>query len=90
MNVGIRELKQHLSAYVARARAGETVIITDHGKPVARLEPIQRDEPPAALRPLIDAGLILYKGPLLRDLPPPIAMLPGEKTMTDYVSEQRR
>ncbi|MBI4310095.1 MAG: type II toxin-antitoxin system prevent-host-death family antitoxin [Candidatus Omnitrophica bacterium] len=35
--VGIRQLKAQLSKYVRTARQGEEVVITDHGKPVARL-----------------------------------------------------
>ena len=35
--VGIRQLKAQLSKYVRGARGGEHIIITDHGKPVARL-----------------------------------------------------
>ena len=37
MNVGIRELKAHLSEYVRRANRGEQILVTDRGKPVARL-----------------------------------------------------
>lgn len=37
MEVGIRELRNHLSKWVARARKGEEIVITDRGKPVARL-----------------------------------------------------
>ena len=37
MNVGIRELKAHLSEYVRRAEAGEHIVVTDRGKPVAQL-----------------------------------------------------
>jgi len=37
---GIRELKQNASAVVADVVAGETVTITDRGRPVARLVPI--------------------------------------------------
>lgn len=37
MEVGIRELKAKLSEYVNRASAGETVVVTDRGTPVARL-----------------------------------------------------
>ena len=37
MNVGIRELKAHLSEYVRRAAGGEHILVTDRGKPVARL-----------------------------------------------------
>ena len=35
--VGIRELKAQLSKYVRSVRRGEEIVITDHGKPVARL-----------------------------------------------------
>ncbi len=36
----IAELKARLSEYLARARAGEEVVITDRGTPVARLAPL--------------------------------------------------
>lgn len=35
--VGIRDLRDHLSAYLERVKAGETITITDHGTPIARL-----------------------------------------------------
>jgi len=38
----ISELKARLSEYVNRVRAGEEVLITDRGKPIARLAPISR------------------------------------------------
>lgn len=38
-SVGIRELKQNASAVVARAAAGETITITDRGRPVAQIGP---------------------------------------------------
>lgn len=37
MNVGIRELKARLSEYVKRAGDGEQILVTDRGRPVARL-----------------------------------------------------
>ncbi len=40
MNVAVCELKDHLSKYLKRAAAGEEVVVTSHGKPVARLAPI--------------------------------------------------
>jgi prevent-host-death family protein len=91
MEVGIRELKQRLSRYIERVREGDTLIVTDRGKPVARIEPIARRQLPAGLRALIDAGLTEDKGPM-RDLLDPYPMLPGDdnKTTTDYVREQRR
>ena len=53
MNVGIRELKAHLSEYIARARKGEDVIITDRGNPVARLEPLGIEHLPERMQELI-------------------------------------
>jgi prevent-host-death family protein len=47
--VGAFEGKTHFSRLLAEAEAGETIIITKNGRPVARLEPIA---PPAeALTP---------------------------------------
>lgn len=38
--VGIRALKQNASAVVAQVSAGESITITDRGRPVALLTPI--------------------------------------------------
>jgi prevent-host-death family protein len=40
VHVPIGQLKARLSEYLARARAGEEVVITDRGTPVARLAPL--------------------------------------------------
>jgi len=37
VTVGLRELRENLRAFVDRAKAGEQVVITDRGKPVARI-----------------------------------------------------
>ena len=36
----ITEAKNGLSALIDRVRAGESILITDRGRPVARLEPV--------------------------------------------------
>ena len=38
--VGLFDAKTHFSEYVARAEAGEEVIITRHNKPVAKIVPL--------------------------------------------------
>ena len=38
----MRDLRDHLSAYLERVKDGETITITEHGRPIARLV---RDEP---------------------------------------------
>jgi prevent-host-death family protein len=40
MEVGVRELKQHLSAYLDRAANGEVIQVTDRGRPKATLGPV--------------------------------------------------
>lgn len=39
-DVGVRELKQHLSAYLERAERGEVLRVTDRGRPKALLGPL--------------------------------------------------
>ena len=41
--VGVRALKQNASAVVAEVAAGEVVMITDRGRPVAQLVPVPHD-----------------------------------------------
>jgi prevent-host-death family protein len=39
-DVGVRELKQHLSEYLERAERGELIRVTDRGRPKALLGPL--------------------------------------------------
>jgi prevent-host-death family protein len=39
MDVGVRELKAKLSAYLQRAAAGEVITVTDRGRPIAVIGP---------------------------------------------------
>lgn len=38
-SVGVRELRQNLSRYLDRVKAGEALDVTEHGRLVARLSP---------------------------------------------------
>ncbi|MFH0787336.1 MAG: type II toxin-antitoxin system prevent-host-death family antitoxin [Pseudomonadota bacterium] len=40
----VSELKSHLSEYLSRVKAGSEILITDHGKPVARMVPVSRSK----------------------------------------------
>jgi prevent-host-death family protein len=42
--VGIRELRQNLSRYMARVKEGEGFLVTEHGRVVARLVGATSDE----------------------------------------------
>lgn len=37
--MGVAELKAKLSEYLAQVRAGEEVVVTDRGRPIARIGP---------------------------------------------------
>lgn len=41
MEISVAEAKARFSEILKRAEAGETVVVTRHGKPVARLEAAQ-------------------------------------------------
>jgi len=40
MRVSISQLKDQLSAYLKKVQSGETVLVTDRDRPVAKLEPV--------------------------------------------------
>jgi prevent-host-death family protein len=65
--VGIRALKQNASAVVADAAAGDTVTITDRGRPVAQLTPI----PASPLERMIGSGRARAPRRDIRRLPTP-------------------
>lgn len=57
--VAISEIKNRLSAYLRKVKAGQVVVITDRDQPVARLEGIDgSDHPDDRLRRLERAGLL--------------------------------
>jgi prevent-host-death family protein len=44
---GIREARQELSALIAEVRKGREIVLTEHGRPVARLAPLRAEAPGA-------------------------------------------
>lgn len=56
--MGIAELKALLSETLARVKAGEEVIVTEHNRPIARLAPLSATAPAAATQELVRAGLV--------------------------------
>lgn len=55
MDVGVKELKARLSEFLARVEGGEDLVVTDRGRPVARLVPFASG---SAVDRGIDAGWI--------------------------------
>ncbi|PIV88263.1 MAG: type II toxin-antitoxin system prevent-host-death family antitoxin [Hydrogenophilales bacterium CG17_big_fil_post_rev_8_21_14_2_50_63_12] len=96
METSVRELKTHLSEYLRHVAAGEEVVVTSHGKPVARLTAVlpralteaeREAEAIAKLEalPWVRPG----RGGKLMGSTRPIKIAPGDKTLSEIVSEMR-
>lgn len=86
-SVGIRQLKARLSEYLRRVKAGETVLITEHGQPVAQIIPATEPVEARLLR-MVEAGLIQWSGRKL-EMRLPAAQTRGEQTVADLLIEDR-
>jgi prevent-host-death family protein len=86
VEVGVRELKNNLSRYLDRARAGEEVVVTDRGTPIARLTAL--DQPVDHLAELIAAGVVRPARRAKRRAPQHRVEPAG--SVSDLVAEQRR
>ena len=64
--VGVRELRQNLSVYLERVKAGEALTVTDHGEEVALLRPLPRNLSP--LQRLVAEGRATPPTRSVRDL----------------------
>lgn len=82
-NIGIRELRDGLSKHIATVAAGATITVTDRGRPVARIVPVDQ---PTALERLIAEGVVQPPKKRRGPLPEP---LPTAGTVSDLVAEQR-
>ena len=61
--IGVRELKDRLSATLARVRRGETVTVTDRNKDVAVIVPAGAEgEEEAVVRMLVKSGRLAWSG----------------------------
>lgn len=96
MKASVRDLKARLSQYLERARAGEDVVITSRGRPVARLlaisETANGELPPAESkrRLRLIPGLVPGEGGKPRGSARPIVIGKGQKTLAELVLEHRR
>jgi len=86
-SVGIRELRQHASELLRRVERGETIQITDRGRPVALLAPLPAG---SALERLRAAGEMEPASGDLDDLPPPLALAPEVEAPSAALARLRR
>ena len=82
--VGIRELRDHLSRYLDRVQDGEEVVVTDRGRAIARVLPMNGER---TIDRLIAQGLVTPATQSRRARPKP---LKTTSPVSDLVAEQRR
>jgi prevent-host-death family protein len=87
LTVGVRELKARLSEYLRRVRTGETIVITDHGRPVGRIVPA--DQPlEARLEAMVESGSLAWSGQKLEPIVP-AARVRGEPSVAELLIQER-
>lgn len=85
-SVGVRELRQRASELLRLVEQGETIEITDRGRPVAMLTPTPQGRPLERLRA---AGEVDTASGDLDDLPEPL-VLPAETEPPSRVLQRLR
>jgi len=86
-SVGIRELRQRASELLRRVESGETIEITDRGRPVALLAPLPAGSPLERLR---SAGEVAPVVNDFDDLPKPLPLPPGQEAPSAVLARLRR
>jgi prevent-host-death family protein len=89
-HVGVRELRQNLSVYLARVKAGESLTVTEHGNEVARLVPLGSGQ--STIERLIAEGRARPSKGNLADLglPPAVAGRPLSEILQELRDEEDR
>jgi prevent-host-death family protein len=82
-SVGIKELKEKLSAYLNRVRHGEEIIVKDRGKEIANVIPISPER--NAVRHLVDTGQAAWAG----DKPRGLKGIKGKPLSTTILEDRR-
>ena len=71
MRLGLREANRHFSKAIKAVRAGKDVVLTERGRPIAVIKPLDgADARDAALQAMIDEGLVT-PAQRKRPMPPP-------------------
>jgi prevent-host-death family protein len=87
LKIGVRDLKANLSEYLAKAKKGQTIVITSHGEVIAQLTP-HKEDLLDRVQSLQSAGLVAWSGKKPRRKKPSAVNTSG-KLVSDLVSELR-
>jgi prevent-host-death family protein len=86
LEVGVRELRGELKRWLALVRGGQEIVITERGRPIARLVGV---EGTGGLNRLVSAGLVRLPSTPRRSAGG-IERVKARGSVADLVREQRR
>ena len=87
--VGIRDLKAHLSHHHKRVQAGTRLVVTDRGRSIATIAPIEPAPDLAWTRQLVAEGRARWEGGKPAGCSPPVTV-PPDRTVSAAVLDDRR
>lgn len=87
--VGIRELKTHLSRHLKRVRAGTRLLVTERGRAIATISPVEVPEDLTWVTQLVAEGRAHWSGGKPTGATSPVA-LSGKRSASSVVLEDRR
>jgi prevent-host-death family protein len=85
-SVGIRELRQQASRFLREVERGETIEVTDRGRPVALLVPVPNDD---RLEGLLATGRLVPAAGDLLELGEPLDPARGAPLPSEALAEAR-
>ena len=86
--VGIRDLKTHLSRHLKRVRSGARLLVTEHGRAIATINPIEAADS-GWVDQLIAEGAAQWSGGKPTGAKNPVT-LSGKRSAASVVIEDRR
>jgi prevent-host-death family protein len=84
--VGVRELRDHLSRYLDRVKSGTEVVVTEHGVPIAYLVPRPRS---SKLAEMIATGRARAPLTYRRDLPEPVDYAGSDQDLDRLIRDNK-
>ena len=84
--MGVRELRDHLSRYLDRVKAGTEVVVTEHGVPIAYLVPRPRS---SKLAEMIATGRARAPLTYRRGVPEPVDFTGTDEDLDRLVRDSR-
>jgi prevent-host-death family protein len=87
--VGIRELKTHLSRYLKRVRSGARLVVTERGRSIATISPVEAPADVAWAQQLVAEGRAHWSGGKPTGASNPVSVT-GKRSASSVVIEDRR